>query len=351
MEDSNRCRSNPRILKSSPTILKVLVLRFSSIGDIVLTTPVIRCLKQQTGATVHFLTKQAFRPIVDANPYVGRVFTFQKKVSDVLTELKAEHYDVVIDLHRNLRSLWIKTRLGRPSHTFDKLNFEKWLRVNTGIDRLPDLHIVDRYMAAVEPLGVRYDGNGLDFFIPEGGDWRNSPQAHRIPNRPYIAFVIGATHATKRLPEEKIVAVCSRLQQEVVLLGGKEEADTGKRIAAAAGAHVIDLCGQLSLNESASVVRDAAGVITHDTGLMHVAAAFRKPVVSVWGNTIPEFGMYPLYPTGMNLNTSLEVPGLSCRPCSKIGYKKCPKGHFACMRNISEEAVTAAFDKLKAPEK
>lgn len=331
--------------------MKILVLRFSSIGDIILTSPVVRCLKQQTGATVHFLSKQAFLPILDSNPYIDRVFTFQKKVSEVIPALKAEKYDVVIDLHRNLRSLWLKTDLARPSRTFDKLNFEKWLLVNFKINRLPPVHIVERYMAAVAPLGAHYDGKGLDFFIPDGKDWRNSPQAHRIPTGTYIAFVIGATHATKRLPEEKIVAVCSHMQQEVVLLGGKSEAETGRRVAAAAGMHVIDLCGQLSLYESASVVRDAVGVITHDTGLMHVAAAFQKPVVSVWGNTIPEFGMYPFYPTGMNRNTSLEVPGLSCRPCSKIGYDKCPKGHFACMHSIPVENIVAPFNGLKSPEK
>lgn len=323
--------------------MKVLILRFSSIGDIVLTSPVVRCLKRQTGATVHYVSKEAFRPILESNPYIDRVFTFQKNISDIIPVLKAERYDVVIDLHRNLRSFLIKTALMRPSRSFDKLNFEKWLLVNFKINLLPKVHIVDRYMATVKSLGVQYDGEGLDFFIPPGKDRHNSIEANRIPQVPYTAFVIGATHATKRLPEEKITETCRQLRQPVLLLGGKDESETGQRIAAAAGSHVIDLCGRLSLYESASVVRDAAHVITHDTGLMHIAAAFRKPIVSIWGNTVPEFGMYPFYPTGMNLNTSLEVPGLPCRPCSKIGYAKCPKGHFACMRNISEDAISGSL--------
>jgi ADP-heptose:LPS heptosyltransferase len=331
--------------------LKVLVLRFSSIGDIVLTTPVVRCLKQQTSATVHFLCKEAFRSVVEANPHIDRVFTFQKNVSEVIPALKAEKYDLVVDLHRNLRSMQVKWSLGRPSRTFDKLNFEKWLLVNLKINRLPDVHIVDRYMAAVKSLGVRYDGQGLDFFIPEGHDWRNSAQAQRMPAAPYTAFVIGATHATKRLPEEKMVDICRQVKQPLVLLGGKSEAETGARVAMAAGAHVIDLCGQLSLYESASVVRDAAQVLTHDTGLMHIAAAFRKPVISVWGNTVPEFGMYPFYPTGANRNTSFEVNGLSCRPCSKIGFEKCPKGHFSCMNGIANEALAARLNGLNDPKK
>jgi len=326
--------------------VKVLFLRFSSIGDIVLTTPVVRCLKQQAGAEVHFLSKQAFEPILTSNPYIDRVFSFQKKVSEVIPALKAERYDYIIDLHHNLRSRWVRWQLGRPCRAFDKLNFKKWLLVNWSIDRLPDIHIVQRYMATVAHLGVQYDGKGLDFFIPEGNDWSHGEQADKIPATPYIAFVLGATHATKRLPEEKIMDICSQLKQQVVLLGGKSEMEIGRRIALAAGSHIIDLCGKLSLYESASVVRDAAVVLTHDTGLMHIAAAFQKTIVSVWGNTVPEFGMYPFYPTGIQRNTSLEVLGLSCRPCSKIGFDRCPKGHFKCMQGIPTERV---IEQLSLP--
>jgi ADP-heptose:LPS heptosyltransferase len=102
-------------------------------------------------------------------------------------------------------------------------------------------------------------------------------------------------------------------------------------VANVAGTHVINLCGQLSLAQSASIVGQSARVFTHDTGLMHIAAALRKPIVSIWGSTVPAFGMYPFYPDGLDLNTTLEVKDLSCRPCSKIGYDKCPKGHFRCM--------------------
>lgn len=319
--------------------MKVLVLRFSSIGDIVLTTPVVRGLKQQANAVVHYLSKAAFEPILRPNPYIDQVFSFNKEVSEVLPALKAERYDVVIDLHNNLRSRWVKWQLGRPAYTFDKLNIEKWLLVNFGWNRLPDMHIVDRYMASAASLGVHYDGKGLDFFIPEGLGWQHSQQVDNMPSQPYIAFVLGATHATKRLPQEKIIDICNQLQQPLVLLGGKDEAESAIQVTQKTGAHVINMCGKLSLYESASVVRDAALVLTHDTGLMHIAAAFRKKIVSVWGNTIPAFGMYPLYPDGIQLNTTIEVSGLPCRPCSKIGYSKCPKGHFACMKSISTEQI------------
>lgn len=326
--------------------MKILLLRFSSIGDVVLTTPVARCLKKQLGAEVHFLTKKAFEPILQPNPHIDRVFSFEKDLDAVLPRLKNERYDLVVDLHHNLRSLRVKLALGRPARSFDKLNFEKWLMVNLKINRLPDVHIVQRYLSTVEHLGVRYDGAGLDYYIPPEEEVRVPDFSKSLSEGNYIAFVLGATHATKRLPPEKAAEICRRLDQPVVLLGGKSEHAAGQAIV---GPNVVNLCGRLTLHQSASVVRQAGKVLTHDTGLMHIAAAFRKEIVSVWGNTIPEFGMYPFYPTGMKLNTSIEVVGLSCRPCSKIGFERCPKGHFKCMQDIDPLQVATALRSRGQP--
>ncbi len=340
--------------------MKILIIRFSSIGDIVLTTPVIRCLKQQLGAEVHFLTKQSFRAVLAANPHLDKLITIEKEVTEVLADLKKERYDYVIDLHNNLRSWRVKRALGAKAYSFDKLNWQKWLIVNLKINRLPRVHIVDRYLDTVKPLGVTNDGRGLDYFIPPeeevvvgSSSWQAhlstshplNPSTFQLfnPLNPFIAFVIGAAHATKRLPTDKIISICQKIKQPVILLGGPDDAERGAQIAQAAGAHVFNACGKLKLNQSASVVRQARRVITHDTGLMHVAAAFQKEIISVWGNTIPEFGMYPYYPEGMNKNTTLEVKDLSCRPCSKIGYDQCPKGHFKCMREMEEEV----FERLE----
>jgi len=312
--------------------MKILLLRFSSIGDIVLTSPVVRCIRQQIGAEVHFLTKKSYASILTANPHIHRVYSFDREVTEVLPALHQEHYDWVIDLHHNLRSFRVKWTLGRPSRSFNKLNFEKWLLVNAKIDRLPDVHIVQRYMEAVRHLHVQYDGAGLDYFIPSVAEVVVSTLAPDLVADQYTVFAIGATHATKRLPVEKIIALCRAEKQPVVLLGGSAEQLAGVAIAAACGRQVVDLCGKLSLHQSASVVRQAAKVLTHDTGLMHIAAAFQKKIVSFWGSTVPQFGMYPLYPDGMERNITMEVTGLSCRPCSKIGYDQCPKGHFRCMR-------------------
>lgn len=316
---------------------KILIIRFSSIGDIVLTTPVLRCIRLQTGAEVHFLTKESFRSVVEHNPHVSRVHTIRKKVSEVMPALRSEGFDFVVDLHHNLRSWQVKSALGVPSKSFDKLNWEKWLLVNLGINRLPKMHIVNRYLAAVAPLGVQNDGLGLDYFIPETdeeaaqGFLAGHFGAH-IPA--FIALVTGAAHATKRLPEARLVELCRLIPIPVVLLGGPEELEQGERIVAQAGAHVLNGCGKLKLNQSAAVLRRAQKVITHDTGLMHIAAALGKDIVSIWGNTVPEFGMTPYMPVGHPAGKILEVKELSCRPCSKIGFQTCPKGHFRCMNNI-----------------
>jgi ADP-heptose:LPS heptosyltransferase len=323
---------------------KILILRFSSIGDIVLTTPVIRCIKQQVpGAEVHYCTKQAFKGILEPNPYVDKVHVLSGSLGELVQQLKVENFDYVVDLHNNLRTRIIKLRLGKPSKSFDKLNYEKWLMVNLKVNRLPDQHIVARYLAAASALGIQDDGKGLDYFIPA----QDEVDPYTLPQpfqQGYVAFAIGAQHYTKRLPTERIIELCEKLQRPIILLGGKEDAAVGEEIAAyferstsneQRATIIYNACGRYSLAGSASLVRQAEQVVSHDTGLMHIAAAFQKDIISVWGNTIPEFGMYP-FRTRYKV---LEVNGLSCRPCSKIGYSKCPQGHFKCMRDIDFNAL------------
>ncbi|MEO0005809.1 MAG: hypothetical protein RJA20_5 [Bacteroidota bacterium] len=319
--------------------MKILVIRFSSIGDIVLTSPVTRCLKKQLNAEVHFLTKKAFASIQEASPFIDRVYAIEKSPTEVLKDLKNEQYDHIIDLHHNLRSLRVKLALGKPASSFNKLNKEKWMRVNLGIDMLPRTHIVDRYMETVDHLGVHNDGEGLDYFIPEKDIITPRVLDYTLSERGYIAFVIGATHHTKRLTRKKMLEICNGMAVPTVILGGKQEAEDGEWLEKNAGTHVLNLCGKLNLNQSASMVKYASVVVTHDTGLMHIAAALRKKVVCIWGNTIPEFGMYPYYPDGMKLHTNVQVAGLSCRPCSKIGHEKCPEGHFKCMERQNVDLI------------
>ncbi len=307
-----------------------------------LTTPIVRCLKKQLqGAEVHYLTKRAFLPIVENNPNTDKIYSIEKDVAEVVEELKKEKYDFIVDLHHNLRTMQVKRALKVRSASFPKLNIEKWLVVNLKINNLPSVHIVDRYFETVKSLGVKNDEAGLDYFIPKQDevDLNTLPKSHR---NGYIAFVIGAKHYTKQLPEHKIISICKKINAPIVLLGGPEDAEKAKHIEQAVGTNIYNTCGKYSINQSASLTKQAKKVITHDTGLMHIASAFKKDIISVWGNTIPEFGMYPYKPGARS--HIMEVKGLSCRPCSKLGFKACPKKHFKCMEKQDETEIIASLN-------
>lgn len=319
---------------------KILIIRFSSIGDIVLTTPVIRCIKQQLNAEVHFITKSSYVGILTQNPHIDQLYLIENEITEVLTELKKENYDHVVDLHNNIRSLRLRKALGRPSSAFPKLNLSKWLLTNFKLNRMPDIHVVDRYFEAVKSLNVKNDGAGLDYFI----DPDNKVDLKQFDiNEPYVSFVIGAKFATKRLPQEKIIEIIQKIEGTIVLLGGKEDEDAAKDIHLACP-QVVNLVGKLNLDQSASVVQQSKKIITHDTGLMHIASAFKKPIISIWGNTIPDLGMYPYLPSESQKAVIHEVD-LKCRPCSKIGYDKCPKGHFKCMKLQDAEKIAQSINQ------
>lgn len=315
---------------------KILIIRFSSIGDIVLTTPVIRCIKEQKPTTeIHFLTKTSFKSILENNPHLTKIHTIEKDVKEVMEQLQKENFDFVVDLHNNIRSIQTKNGLGKPSSTFKKLNFKKWVLVNLKIDKMPKVHVVDRYMDTVAQLGIKNDNKGLDYFIPAKDEVSISslPASHQ---KEYIGFVIGAKHFTKQLPTEKIISICKKINKPIVLLGGKEDNKRAEEIEKAVGGSIYNACGKYNLNQSASIIKQASKIISHDTGLMHIAAAFKKEIISVWGNTVPSFGFTPYLPDSKS--KMVEVKNLSCRPCSKIGYDKCPKGHFKCMMEIDESS-------------
>lgn len=321
---------------------KYLIVRFSSIGDIVLTSPIVRCLQLQRNAEVHFLTKKTFSSLVAHNPFIDKVFTIQRKLSEVLPFLKNENYTAIIDLHKNLRTLRLKTLLNKTTYSFDKINLEKWLVTAWNIDRLPNIHLVDRYFEGIRKLKVMNDGQGLDFFIPS--EQEISP-IQDFGTKKYVVIVLGATYPTKRLLNEQIISICQKIDHKIVLVGGKDVLEDAHLISQNTE-NVINTCGKYSLLQSASIIRQAVLVLTPDTGMMHIAAAFKKPIISVWGNTISGFGMYPYYPKGVNKNITLEVEGLSCRPCSKLGFNKCPKKHFKCIKEQKINTILTAIRQI-----
>lgn len=317
--------------------IKILVLRFSSIGDIVLTTPVLRCLKQQLpGVDLHFCTKRKYEHVLRDNPYVDKFHFLDSSIYNLIDKLHAEEYDYIIDLHHNLRTALVRAYLGVRSSCVDKLNWQKWLYVKFKVDVIPDSHIVARYLHTVSFLGVKDDGLGLDYFIAPDDivSMLQLPDTHRAG---YIAYAIGGQYATKRLPASRMIELCRKLNYPVVLLGGEEDEEVGNSVMDAVGKHLVyNGAGHYSLGQSASLLQQAKVVFSHDTALMHIAAAFTKKVYSLWGNTTPRLGMYP-YKTSYVV---LEVKGLSCRPCSKIGSNQCPAGNFKCMNELPLTSVT-----------
>lgn len=325
---------------------KILLIRFSSIGDIVLTSPVIRAIVRQTDCELHVITKKQYEGLYKANPNIAKVHSINKNITECLTDLKNEKFDVIIDLQKNLRSSQLKRELKVKSYSFPKLNIEKWLLVNFKINKLPNIHIVDRYFKAVEALGIVNDNIGLEYYIPADDEVAPENIDSRLRDR-YISFVIGGQHSTKILPPEKVALIISKIDMPVVLLGGSDDKKRGEEISSLApNSDIIDMCGELNINQSASLVRSSEVVLTNDTGLMHIGAAFNKPIISIWGNTIPEFGMSPYMPENKSNYFISEVEGLRCRPCSKLGYNKCPKNHFKCMMDQDVDVIVEAVNNF-----
>ena len=324
-------------------MVKFLIVRFSSIGDIVLTTPVIRHLKSQVeDAQVHFLTKKSYASLLDANPYVDKVLSFDGDMRSCLRTLKAEEYDYIIDLHHNIRTARIKMGLKRMDFSVKKLNALKWLYVNFHLNRLPELHMVDRNLDTIKLFMKEQDNLGLDYFIPKA---ENVDLALLSPEfaSGYVALAIGAQHKTKKLPLDSLILLCEKLSVPVIILGGAEDKETGGAIVnALPGKTILNGCGAYSIHQSASLVQQSRVLITHDTGLMHIGAAMGKKIISIWGNTVPEFGMYPYRANPASVN--FEVDGLRCRPCSKIGHQACPKKHFKCMLNQDLDGIAVSAE-------
>lgn len=313
---------------------KFLIIRFSSIGDIVLTSAVVRCMKKQIPeAEIHYLTKRRYASLLAYNPYITKVYCIDDELSTILPALKQEKYDSIIDLHKNLRSLRVKLALGIKTYSFDKLNLEKWLLVNFKIDRMPKLHLVDRYFEGIASLNIQNDGDGLDYFF--------APQKNLIPANftlqlegiDYAAWAIGGTHFTKRLPQNQIIKVANNSTLPIVLLGGKEEESVAEEIEKSCS-KVINACGKTDFDGSAAIMAHAKLILTNDTGMMHIAAALKKRIISFWGNTVPELGMTAYLPIDHEKARIVENKNLNCRPCSKLGFAKCPKGHFKCMNDL-----------------
>lgn len=324
--------------------VKILVVRFSSIGDIVLTSSVLRAIKDQLpGTTIHYFTKSPFVSLVEENPNVDKVFGITNSIQERIKELKEEKYDVVIDLHNNIRTLSLKRKLNTKSYSFNKLNLRKWILVKLKVNKLPNIHVVDRYFEAVQHLGVYKDNLPGEFYINE----KNQVDVKRefnLAQKKYLSVAIGAQFSTKKMPLSLLERVLEKVTIPVVIVGGEMDNELANQlIVNLPNKEIINACGEFNIQASASIVKQSSRLLTNDTGMMHIGACFGIPIVSVWGNTVPDFGMFPYHPEQKDLVSIHEVKGLGCRPCSKIGYQTCPKKHFDCMNKQSVSEIAEAL--------
>jgi ADP-heptose:LPS heptosyltransferase len=319
------------------TVKKILIVRLSSLGDIILTTPVLREVAVFfPGASIEYCTKPAFSSLLEGNPHIGALHTIETPPRG--------NYDLVIDLQNNIRSRRVTSGVNTAKVVrYHKRTWKKMLLVKTGIDITgPYRSVVDRYRDSLERFGMKADGYGCELF-PSDAD---SIFATAVTGNgtPVLAVCPGARHATKRYPAAKFAKVLTALFEamplKAVLLGGKEDSAAASEILAAIPEkfrrQVADLSGKTTFLQSAALLKHSDAVLSNDTGLMHMASAFRKQIFLLFGSSVRAFGFLP-YRTPFEL---FEVPGLRCRPCSHIGRDACQEGHFRCMNDLQERDIT-----------
>lgn len=327
---------------------KILVLRFSSIGDIVLTFPVVAALKAAyPDCQIDYVTKPAFRHLLEACTGLSHIFTLEGSIRELRKDINFQSYDTVLDLHNNLRTLLLTAFSGAKVYKYPKNNWNKWLLTRFKIKQERRQHVVERYLSTLkQAFGLEVLAPENPYDIPESEQFSIQDATGFAPAK-YVTFAIGAQFATKRLPTDLMIKLLQKMEHPLVLLGGKEDQQTANEIVAALGGQkVVSMVGQLNIHGSAWLVKNAAALLTHDTGLMHIGACFEVPIHLIWGNTVKDFGMYPFRLEQENC-FQYEVENLKCRPCSKIGFQNCPKGHFACMRQQDLDFISTQLNQTK----
>jgi ADP-heptose:LPS heptosyltransferase len=332
---------------SSSNPKRILIVRFSSIGDIVLTFPVVIAIKSHfPDCKIDYVTKKNFKVLLEACPKIDEVFLLEDSLFALRRQINIAQYDAILDLHNNLRTRLLFGLHLKHVFRFPKNNLEKWLLTTFKIFPKQRKHVVERYLSTVSALisGWPIATATNQYSIPTAAQFDIQERFHLDPQS-YLAIAIGAQFATKRLPTDMLIELVQKIDGPVLLLGGKEDQVAANAILdACKGQHLVSAVGLTNIHESAWLVKNARALLTHDTGLMHIGASFEVPLHVVWGNTIRDFGMYP-YRLEQEEVFHYEVADLPCRPCSKIGHRSCPKGHFACMRKQDLTGIAAAMNQ------
>jgi heptosyltransferase-2 len=276
--------------------------------------------------------------LVASNPYIHQCHYLDNDITTILVDLKKIKFDYIIDLHHNLRSLKIKKALGVKAFSYNKLSVQKWLLAKLHINLLPKTHICERYLATLQHFNVVNDGKGLDYFFPSNTSFI-APALPISHQKGFVAFVIGASYFNKKMPINKWIQLVAKINMPVVLIGGNliDMSNTSM---------VYNACGKYTISESASIIERSKLVVTHDTGFLHVAAAFKIPTIAIWGATSPALQFEAFYPSeNAPAHFNSMVPHINCQPCSKQGANQCPQGHFARMRLQDIDLIAA---KVKA---
>jgi len=313
-------------------VKKLLIIRLSSLGDILLTTPLIRSIKKQyPQISIDFILKEQYRDILKHNKFITNMLLYEKDED----KLSSNNYNLIIDLQNNFRSRKITRSLKSTAIKFNKYNFEKFLLVHFKINRLRSLpQIPVRYSNTISNFNL--DDGGLDLFLPE------NINSNLIDTKKYIGMAPGSKHFTKMWPIDYYVQLGEELKHngyDIVLFGGKDDEQICKQIKDALP-FAVNLCNDNDLIQTVTNMKRCLAVVCNDSGLMHAACAVKVPVLTFFGSTVQEFGFGPY----KNNNLILENNSLTCRPCSHIGRNSCPKKHFRCMKDLSPQT---AFNNLK----
>jgi len=348
-------RSIKTTVQSSPK--RILIIRLSSIGDIILATPVPRILKNKfPAAELDFIVKKQFAPLLQDNPYIDHILSLdtgngRSELARLKNQLLARNYDLVVDIHNNFRSHLLKTGLPGIKVTYKKYAFRRFLLVKFGWNLYRSvIPVTRRYLDSLATFGISDDGLGPQLFIDPATLQRMDKLLQEkglYTTRPVICMAPGAGYFTKRWPVEYFTQLAERcikeLNAQIVLLGSAQDQQLTRQITVhLADNAALDLAGSLEIMETAGVLNRADLVVSNDSGLMHLAAALKKKTVAVFGSTTRELGFFPDNP----LARVMENNALPCRPCSHIGRKKCPKQHFKCMRDILPDTVFQAVREL-----
>ena len=332
--------------------IRILILRLSSIGDIILSSFFIRQLANAfPDSLIDFVIKKQFKDLVQYNPYINEIYCLDtenglSQLVKLRKSLNNNSYDFVFDLHNNLRTRFLlcglsgsnKWRIKKDKFKRALLVWMKWNRYD-GIKSIPI-----RYLEVGAQADIEDDQKGLNLYWDKQIEENVREGYPKLFTEKYFIFAPGAGFYSKKWPIEyfmELVEIITKNSDEkIVILGGQVDIDDGNELQM--NERVVNLTGKLSLLESAIMIKNAKALISNDSGLMHMATAVKTPVLVIFGSTVEELGFFHF----RSKHCIIQNEGLKCRPCSHIGKDYCPKGHFRCMVEIDPNLVYDELIKL-----